>query len=341
MSARLLVERAGPAMTVQDLGRPGLTAQGVSAGGAADRRALIEAAALLGLTDIIPAIEMAGAGGVFSADLPIRFALTGAPMRAHIDDHQIAWNTAHVLCPGQRLVIGGARSGVYGYLTPAGGVDAGIWEGSASCHLMAGIGSMLASGTGLTLRPDLSPDAPVMTAAVEDRFDGGTVRVMPGPQTALFDEPTRARFFSARFRRGPLANRQGVQMLHAEAPFGAGTAQDLASDFVTAGDVQMTGEGQPFVLLSEYQTMGGYPRIGTVVPCDLPIIAQAPMEAQIRFVPVSLAEADALYHPLDEQLRDLRLRIRPLIRDPHSIRDLMRHQLISGVTCGDDLEAAR
>ncbi|MEZ5771832.1 MAG: carboxyltransferase domain-containing protein [Defluviimonas denitrificans] len=48
MTRALLIHRAGPAMTVQDLGRPGYLARGLSRGGAADRLALRQGAALLG-----------------------------------------------------------------------------------------------------------------------------------------------------------------------------------------------------------------------------------------------------------------------------------------------------
>ena len=48
MSRAVIVRRAGPGVTVQDLGRPGFMAFGLSRGGAADRRAMAEGAALLG-----------------------------------------------------------------------------------------------------------------------------------------------------------------------------------------------------------------------------------------------------------------------------------------------------
>jgi Allophanate hydrolase subunit 2 len=81
----LTVHSAGPGVTVQDLGRTGWTAQGLSRGGAADRLALLEAAALLDQDTGLAVLEMAGFGGVFSTDRPLRIALTGALMQADID----------------------------------------------------------------------------------------------------------------------------------------------------------------------------------------------------------------------------------------------------------------
>ena len=64
------------------------------------------------------------------------------------------------------------------------------------------------------------------------------------------------------------------------------------SDIIVTGDIQMTGDGEPYVLMSECQTMGGYPRIGTVIPADLPVLAQAKAGTPIRFEQITLEQAD-------------------------------------------------
>ena len=62
MSGTLTIHQAGPAMTIQDLGRPGYRAVGLTHGGAADPTALHEGAALLGQDPNSAALEMAGSG---------------------------------------------------------------------------------------------------------------------------------------------------------------------------------------------------------------------------------------------------------------------------------------
>lgn len=340
MSGRVTLLRAGPGMSIQDLGRPGLTAEGLSPGGAADRLALFEAAALLGMPRPVAAIEMAGMGGELSVTEPTRFALTGAPMRATLNAAQLLWNTTHVMQPGQRLVIGGVTEGTYGYLTLAGGIATPPWQNSRSAHLAAGVGGFLQAGTTLPLAPGSSAERPQMTLQVAPRFSGGTLRLMPGPQTELFGTETLQRFLATPFHRDRQANRQGVRLAHDGAPFGCDLAAGLASDFIVAGDVQMTGEGTPYVLLSECQTVGGYPRIGTVLPDDLPRIAQAPYNAPLRFSTISTEEADRLFIDDATRLTQLRKSVRPLVRDPRDIPDLLSYQLISGVTSGDTSERA-
>ena len=65
MSRALIGRRAGPGLTLQDCGRPGYMGFGLSRGGAADRQALAEGAALLGQDDGLAVLEMAGMGGNF------------------------------------------------------------------------------------------------------------------------------------------------------------------------------------------------------------------------------------------------------------------------------------
>lgn len=334
---QLRIARADGILTVQDMGRPGRLSEGLSRGGAMDRRALLEAAALLGARTPRAAIEMAGAGGEFAVSVPTRIALTGAPMTATLDDEPLRWHASHLVSPGQRLRIGGMRAGVYGYLTPAGGIATDPWLDSRAAHLTIGIGRVLARGDTLPFGEDPDTGRPAHGLAPEPRFDGGTIRVLDGPHTALFAEEVLEAFYATAFRRGARGNRQGIQ-LEAEARFTTAHAKGLASDLIGPGDVQMTGDGVPYILMTECQTVGGYPRIGTVLPADLPLVAQAAPGAVLTFRRVTLEEALSTATPEADILRTLADRCAPLVRDPATIRDLLSYQLIGGVTCGDDLE---
>lgn len=336
MSA-LTILRADGLLSVQDLGRPGHIGQGLSRGGAMDRLALIEAAALLGLPRVVAGIEMAGAGGIFTVDEPMRLALTGAPMTATLDQAPLAWQACHLIQPGQELRIGGVQSGAYSYLTPAGGVATPEWLGSRAAHLNIGIGAALQAGETLPVSADPDPDGPGRVIDVTPRFAGGLIRMIDGPQTPLFTDEVLAAFQATEFTRAPRGNRQGVRM-DAATRFASDHAGGLASDMLGPGDLQMTGDGVPYVLLAECQTMGGYPRIGTVIPTDLPKIAQAPPGGKIRFQRVTLDQADALYRDDAALLREAATRCRNLIRDPAEMADLLSYQLIGGVTRGDDLQ---
>ena len=333
--SELVLHKVGPGCTVQDMGRPGQLSVGLSRGGAADTMALIEAAALLDLKAPVAGIEMAGMGLDLSVTAPMRVALTGAVMQASLNGSPVGWNRSLSLAPGDQLRIGAVRSGLYGYVVPAGGVATPPVIGARATHLAAGLGQALAAGDHLPVGEDAAPGLPPMALRPEERFAGGEIRVMPGPQTGLFDAETQARFHATAFTRSQVGNRQGVRLDHEGAAFASDT-KGIASDLIRPGDIQMTGDGTPYILLAECQTMGGYPRIGTVIPADLPRVAQAAPGQVLRPRGISVEEADVLWRSDVDLLRAARARVAPLRRDPHDIPDLLSYQLIGGVIRGDE-----
>ena len=290
MSRALILRRAGPGLTVQDRGRPGLIAEGLSRGGAADRLALLEGAALLGQPPDLAALEITGAGLEVEATAPLRIALTGAPMTARAGDRRLAWNAVHALGAGERLSLAAAKAGVWSYLHVGGGVATPEILGSRAAHLVAGIGKALAQGDEIPVGDDSGGEVN-RVLDVADRFTGGEIRVTASAHTHLFPEEVRERFAATGFRRDPRGNRQGMQLGYDGAPFAIDGQRSLPSEVMLPGDIQMTGDGAPYVLLPECQTMGGYPRIATVIPADLPRIAQAAPGTPISFRFVTLEEA--------------------------------------------------
>lgn len=332
MSATLHVLSCGPSLTVQDLGRPGYVADGLAPGGAMDTLALSEAAKLLA-QPLTAAIEMTGMGGRFEANADIAIALTGAPMQVSLDGSPLRWHACHMLPKGAVLDIGGVRSGAIGYLTVGGGFGTPAQLGSQSAHVSFGLGD--------TLRPGM--DLPILTAAPrrtgygltpENRFSGGTIRMVRSIQSGIYGEDMLSAFANTVFTRDPRANRQGIRL---SPPNGVGfLAQGgltVVSEIIAPGDIQVTGDGAPFVLMREHQTTGGYPRIGTVLPCDMPRVAQAPLGAEIRFELLDLETAIAV----ERKARAAAIPpASPLVRDPADIADLLSYTLIDGFITGHE-----
>ena len=330
MSGKFTVLSAGPALLVQDLGRTGYLAFGVTRGGAADIFALHEAAALLGQDPNLAAIEMTGMGGSFKSDIDTVIALTGAEMTAEIDGARLMWNASHALPAGATLKIGGAQKGTYGYLSVAGGFDVPLTMGARSSHLTAGIGAALQAGETLPLKASKSARAGYFITP-EPRLDGGEVRVIASIQTGQFAPETLDRFGQTAFTRDARGNRQGVRMASDGEGFFTDGGLSIVSEVITEGDIQITGDGAPYVLMCECQTTGGYPRIGTVIACDLPRVAQAAAGAPLRFRFITLDDAREAELAARKTLKALPGKTQPLVRDPHDIADLLSYQLVSGV----------
>ncbi|MEL6619022.1 MAG: urea amidolyase [Pseudomonadota bacterium] len=325
----LEVKQVGPGVAVQDLGRAGYLAKGLTRGGAADTLAVFEGAALLRQSPEQAVLEMVGTGGTFVATDTMRIALTGAAMTASIDGDTIGWNASHTLPRGSTLVLGPTRDGTYGYLHVGGGFDMPPVLESRATHQSTGLGALVAAGDTLPVGDD--PRDEVGLALPRDpRFAGGTVRIVPSMQTADFPPETRDRFEQTPFRRDPRANRQGVKMDSDGDGFANPEQLSIVSEVIVPGDIQITGDGTPFVLLAESQTTGGYPRIGTVLPCDLPRVVQAPAGATLQFAFVTLDEGAAIQARADAERGKLASRAEPLVRDPATIQDLLSYQLVGG-----------
>lgn len=319
----------GPGLSVQDQGRPGYLEQGLSVSGAADPLALLEGSALLGHAIPRASIEMAGMGGKFEAQTDQRIALTGAVMPSTIDGVHIAWNASHFLPKGAVLRIGGAQRGIYGYLSFGGGISTLPFLGSRSAHLRAGVSRSLQSGDIIPTGEDTERETG-FELELSDRLGGGLIRTVPSVQSALFSPAQHQRFEETTFTRSTRGNRMGVALEFEGQGFAANGQLSILSEIIVPGDIQMTGDGRPFVLLPECQTTGGYPRIATVIPADMPKLVQAPPGSQLQFKAIGLQEALIVQTQYEQELSRLPAKALPLVRDPHEMGDLLSYQLISG-----------
>ena len=322
---------AGPGLSLQDLGRPGRLSLGVSRGGAMDPLALAEGAALLGQDPGLAALEMAGLGGSFRAETDLRLALTGAPMRTTVAGQPLTWGASHLWAKGTVLEIGPALSGSFGYLHVGGGFAGPRVLGARSADLKAGISRRLEPGDVLPVGAD-GGGPTGLHVAHEDRFSGGRLRLLPTAQTEDFPAETRARLAATVFSRDPRSNRQAVRLASEGHGFALEGGLTVLSEITQPGDIQVTGDGTPMILTAEAQTTGGYPRIATVLPADLPRAVQAPVGAELRLQWVTLEEG------LEAERRAAAQRpvARPLTRDPRDMADLLNYGLVDGFITGMD-----
>jgi antagonist of KipI len=112
---------------------------------------------------------------------------------------------------------------------------------------------------------------------------------------------------TARFRVSSSSDRMGYRLegetIALERPV------EMLSEAVTFGTVQLPPGGAPIVLMADRQTTGGYPRIGEVASVDLPLVAQLKPGDTLRFVSISLEEAERLYLARERDLAQARVGI--------------------------------
>ena len=294
----LVVEAPGLLTTVQDLGRGGFGPLGVSPSGAADPVALRLGNLLVGNEPGAAALEMTLAGGSFLFPEGAVIALAGADFGATLDGQPLEMWTPHAVQPGRKLTLGPTRDYARCYLAVAGGVQVELFLGSASTHLLSGLGGFegraLRKGDVLKLG---EPDKKIRKKRVSQPAllyfrPRKRLRVTDGPQSERFPERARQVFFQSVFRVSEDSDRLGLRL---EGPsLATNGAGEMITEGVTLGAVQVTPSGQPIVLGVEQQTTGGYPKIANVIGADLHRLGQLRPRVEIRFERTSLAAARSL-----------------------------------------------
>ena len=306
MSGLIEVIDGGIGNSIQDSGRFGYRHMGITVSGALDAYLARCANALVGNASDCACIEIRGAGPTLTVrEGPLRLALAGAIdatlRRAGGETRAVrAWESI-TLAVGDTLEVGYLPGGS-AYLAVGGGIDTPRQLGSRSTYqraLIGGIdGAPVASGQTLPCRALSSRDPREFQAVAPwsaNVEEGATLRVVLGPQQGHFTEDALTRFLSAEFEVTTQIDRMGVRLQGEKLEHLTPQCADIVSDGVTPGAIQVPGSGQAIVLLADCQTVGGYPKIATVISADLPLLAQLQAGERVRFCAVDAAQArDAL-----------------------------------------------
>jgi 5-oxoprolinase (ATP-hydrolysing) subunit C len=294
MTPALRAIAPGPHVTIQDAGRQGWLRFGVSRSGAMDGSALAAANALVGNPPETAALEFAQLGGTWKVEAQsCRIAVTGGTFGVSADGRPLAPWRSHRLRRGQRLSLTPARDALWGYLAVAQGFDLPPQLGSCATHLRSGLGGQrIAEGDALPLCSDQAPENGERRIAPPQQ-QAGPFRVVLGPQDDHFTPETIATFLGTTWLLSHRGDRmgswlEGPTMTHANG-------FNLLSDGLVPGCIQVPGSGQPIVLLMDCQTMGGFPKLGTIITADLARFAQCRPGSEVRFAAVDMDTAQSLY----------------------------------------------
>jgi biotin-dependent carboxylase-like uncharacterized protein len=268
-------------ITVQDLGRPGYAHQGISASGAADALSLRIGNRLLGNPENAPALEMTLLGGAFEFERDTWVALAGAEL-----EHTPVWECFKVRS-GETLRCGPIRGGARCYLCVHGGIEVPLVLGSASTHLLSGLGGFqgrtLRKGDVLRIGP--AHGSPHRQEIKMPRFARGAIRVTAAAQREWFSDDLSG----AKYRVADDSDRMGVRLTG--RVIRQHLQKQLLTEGVSLGAVQVTPEGQPIILFVEHQTTGGYPKIANVISADFHQVGQLRPRDEVVFEPVTIEQA--------------------------------------------------
>ena len=300
------VQAPGLFTTVQDLGREGFGPIGVSPSGAADPISLRLGNRLVSNAENAAALEMTLLGGTFLFPDGGIIALTGSDFGATLDRISICLWTSTEVGLGQTLRLGPTRSGARCYLCVQGGIAVKPFLGSASTHILSGLGGLdgraLRKGDVLTIGPASAPftKKTIPPQVLECLSPRKVLRVTPGPQSEWFPESSQKLFYTSVYRVTEESNRMGLRLEGAAIP--AHTSRQMITEGVSLGAIQVPDGGQPIILFVEQQTTGGYPKIANVISADLPGVGQLRPRDEVRFEPVGWETAQTLLREQEELL---------------------------------------
>jgi len=332
-----LIDTLNPGLftTIQDKGRVGWQAHGVSVSGAADLNSMMIANLLVGNDRDAPIIEfvMLAPTLTFSRDCVI--ATAGANFSFTIDGIPLPHGRPVKIFAGTVLKGGRASRGAYGYLGISGGMCIDIVMGSVSTDT----GSHFGGVAGRRLKTSdmiffseqfdsLSPfkdvksrgDLPFVSTnwGVKDLFgveapEEMLLRFIPTKRWDGLSNQAREGFLSNTYRVTNESNRMGIRLVGEKIELEQVELQP--SEPVVMGTIQVPPNGQPIVLSVDRQTIGGYPSIGTVISVDRANLVQTQPGSSIRFLEVSLADAQRALIQENNAMKDLFRTIESRVRE--------------------------
>ncbi|PKH42854.1 biotin-dependent carboxylase uncharacterized domain-containing protein [Nocardioides alpinus] len=283
MTAWLEVVRPGALSTVQDLGRSGLGALGVGHAGAADVPALRLANRVIGNPESAAAVEVTFGGLEVVARGGATITLTGAPCTMTVDgrthgSHSVVW-----VPDGATLRLEAPTSGLRSYLAARGGIEVPPVLGSRSTDTLSGVGpAPLAAGDRLPVGRATAAHPGVDVVPVQVPAAGDvTLRVVDGPRADWFTGAGRAALLSGAYEVTADSNRVGMRL--SGPVLDRARDDELPSEGMVCGALQVPPSGQPTLFLADHPVTGGYPVIAVVVHADVPLAAQVRPGQRLTF----------------------------------------------------------
>ena len=282
--------------TIQDKGRFGFNNIGVTNSGVMDEYAYNVANLLLNNKLDTNILEIAFSNVEFKALTSTQIAITGADCEFFINNQKKQiWQT-HNIKKGDLLKVGKIKAGLRVYLAVKEGFGIQKEFKSNSTTLKESLGGIdgdrLKKGQILPFKEQFY----YHTSRLKSKYlptysDKLELRVVLSYQEDKFPKEQKDKFFSSSYEITNEFNRMGCK-LKGEAI--RCDIDGIVSEGISFGAIQIPSDGQPIILLKDRQTIGGYPKIGSVLGIDCFKLAQAKPKTQVLFKPISLQEAQEL-----------------------------------------------
>lgn len=331
----------GTQTTVQDYpGRTGYWDIGVPPSGPMDNWSFRLANRLLNNDASCAGLEMTLTGPTLVFNVTRQIVLAGASMAAELDGAPVPmWQVVTVPAGGTlrlgKVLDTGARS----YLAVAGGIQCPDYLGSKATFTLGQfgghVGRMLQAGDVLHVATTDPVGMAVLPEAVQPALmHHWQLRVIYGPHGApdFFTEQDMTDLFSADYEVHYNSSRTGVRLIGPKpvwARTDGGEAglhpSNLHDNAYAVGTIDFTGD-MPVILGPDGPSLGGFVCPATIIKADLWKMGQLKAGDKVRFVPVSLIDAEQLERQQLAVLQNLQPCAEPVMT-PVQPQSAIIHQL--------------
>jgi biotin-dependent carboxylase-like uncharacterized protein len=296
--------------SVQDMGRFGYQAFGMSTAGACDQYAYRLSNILVGNDKKQASLESMLMGPTIEFEEDTVFAITGGEFDAQLNGSPVYNWHSYAARPGDVLELGGSSCGSFCYISFSGGIDIKSVMGSRSTYIKGKIGGIegryIKTGDVINAsKANMSMRGRQLEGIYIPHYEREiSVRVVMGPQDDYFTKKGIYTFLNSSYEVTQNIDRMGYRLKGETIEHSKGA--DIISDGIPLGSVQVPGDRQPIVMMADRQTTGGYTKIAVVISADIPKVAQARPGDIIHFKSISVEDAHRLYKNYEEQFDIIR-----------------------------------
>ncbi|MGH1372199.1 MAG: biotin-dependent carboxyltransferase family protein [Cellvibrionaceae bacterium] len=283
---------------LQDAGRFGQHQIGLTSGGPMDPLAFHWANRLCDNRPGATAIEISVGGFKMQAQTATRIAVTGGEVPLTINGEAAQRWRSYSINSGDTLELGYSQKGCRAYLAVSGGFHIEPEFGSSATVVREGIGGIdggaLTAGAIINCDEDRGQQHWRVPESEQPQFSKHvTLRVIPGYQDHSFDRIQQRLFFHNTFEVSDRCDRMGYRLT---GPNVSSSIEGILSEGICLGAIQVPADGQPIVLMNDRQTIGGYPKIGSVLSLDLAKLAQLLPGDKVSFAAITIDKAHNILH---------------------------------------------
>ncbi len=301
--------RPGINTTFQDEGRKNLYHIGITFSGAMDKRNYLIANKLVGNNLNAPVVEFAYQGPLLKyTGNEINFVITGdVSFIIRSKGKEIDGNCYEVykLKNNDEVDILSTNKSVYGYFNISGEFKLESKWNSYSINTKAKIGpnngNKFEKNQKIFISKIFSDLNKKKIEYINTKIEN--IRVIKGTNFDYFSEEGKKTFFGKDFTVSKLSDRMGMRL---EGPKIENIVDtNIKSEGLIKGVIQVPPDGNPIIMLSDHGSIGGYPKIGTVISADYDKLVQLSSGSKIKFKEINLSDAETLFKLYEMETQNL------------------------------------